>query len=52
MIDNYFDVQWQNVYLVHDIFVLPSHENNFQLDDEDVVLEGNFLNVLHQLHHV
>jgi hypothetical protein len=52
MIDNYFDIHFLNAYFVHEFFVFPFHENNFQLDDEDVVLEKNFLNVVHQLHDV
>jgi hypothetical protein len=52
MIDGHFDIQPEDVCLVHAIFVFPFHENNFQLVDEDVVLEGNLSNVVHQLHDV
>ena len=33
-------------------FVVLYHENNFQLHDEDVVLERNSINIVHQLHYV
>lgn len=55
--DNYLDIQLKNeqhdhVVLVHEFYVLPFHENNFQLEDEDVVPEVHRLNVVLQLHDV
>ncbi len=50
--DDYVDIPLKNVRGGHEIFVFPFHENNFPLRAEDVVLEGNFLNVVHLLHDV
>jgi hypothetical protein len=57
VVDNYLDIPLKSVLhdhviLVHELFVLPFHENNFQLEDEDVVLEVFLLNVVLQLHDV
>jgi hypothetical protein len=46
------DIPLENVCDGHEIFVCSFRENNFQLPDEDVVLERNFVNVVHRLHDV
>jgi hypothetical protein len=57
VVDNYLDIQLKivlhdHVILVHELFVLLFHENNFLLEDEDVVHEVLPLNVVLQLHDV
>ncbi len=57
VVDNYLYIQLKNVLhdhviLVHELFVLQLHENNFLLEDEDVVHEVLLLNVVLQFHDV
>ncbi len=54
VVDNYLDIQLKNVLydhviLVHELYVLLFHENNYPLEDADVVHEVNLLNVVLQL---
>jgi hypothetical protein len=56
-VGNYLDIQWKNVlhdhvFLVHELFVLPFHGNNFLLEDEDDVHELILLDDVLQLHDV